>query len=178
MKFHKIDTRGKIWIPNERKLADVPHNGSVDEGRIFYTKIEDAVYYGDRDEWQKIARQEDVITDQSKMIMGSYPIPNYWNIDTGSNDLIPIISDTESEAGNYGGNWYISGFDDQGSHDHTGITGLPNYATVLGASEIYTTVARDNHRHTITVDGLHNHTFNGSWRPRYKKYFIVRYDVS
>lgn len=177
MKFHKIDIRGKIWIPNEEDLASVPHNGVVDEGRIFYSKAEDAVYYGDSDEWQLIARQEDVITDGSKAIMGNYPLPNFWNIDRGSNDVIPIISDTESEAGSYGGSWYISGLEEQGAHDHTGITSTPNRSTLLGASELYTTVASNTHRHTIADDGLHSHTFDGTWRPRYKKYFIVRYEV-
>lgn len=177
MKFHKIDVRGKFWLPRETSLSSVTHQGHVDEGRLFYAIAEDAIYYGDQDEWQLIARQEDVFEDETKVIMGYYPLPDYWNIDTGFNDIVPIISDTESQAGDTGGFWAIAGMSTDGSHDHGGLTGGPTQDRVLGASEIYTTVARNNHRHSLQVDGLHSHTFDGTWRPRYKKYFMVRYDV-
>lgn len=177
MKFHKIDTRGKFWLPQETSKASVTHGGSVDEGRIFYSIAEDAIYYGDQDEWKLIARKEDVITDGTKVIMGTYPLPVYWNIDSSANSMVPLITNNTAEIGTGGGTWTISGLSTDGAHDHGGVTGAPNNAIVIGSSDIYTSVARDNHTHTLQVDGLHSHTFDGAWRPKYRKYLLARYDV-
>ena len=110
--------------------------------------------------------------------MGKYPLPNYWNIDFGSNDIMPLISNDETMAGTYGGSWTISGVRSTGSHNHGGNTGTPNNSIVIGASELYANVAGSNHTHSIQSDGIHSHTFDGSWRPKYTKFLVVRYDVT
>jgi hypothetical protein len=177
MKFHRIDIRGKFWLPQVDDHSTEPHYGKVDEGRMFYSKSTDAVYFGDQDEWVLITRRQDVLVDGTKVLMGKYPLPNYWNIDFTANDLVPLISNDELQAGSLGGSWSITGLETAGAHDHGGVTGSANNSIVIGSSDIYTSVARDTHTHTLQVDGLHSHTFDGSWRPAYTKFMVVRYDV-
>lgn len=176
MKFHKIDIRGKFWLPKETS-SSIPHNGTEDEGRMFYSEAEDSVYFGDQDEWILVTERDDVLSDGTRMTMGSYPLPDYWNVDYTATDAAIILGDNGVDVGNTYGSWTITGVVSGGSHDHGGLTGNPDNSSVLGASDIYTSVAKNNHKHSLLVDGVHSHTFDGTWRPKYTKFLIVRYDL-
>ena len=107
--------------------------------------------------------------------MGSYPLPDGWNIIThqGLTDKIILLTDTLSEIGASAGSWTIDTMDNAGSHRH--ITGYPNTTVKIGKSEIYGYASTRYHRHYTAYSEAHAHMFDGNWRPPAVKYCVAQY---
>lgn len=174
MRFDKIEVIGKLWLQSVSDKDTEKHRGPKDEGRLIYAQSQRKIYFGDDSDWQLFTTAYDVIDKTSKMLLGSFPLPDGWNIQTDKNDVVVHVTPTSGSVGDTEGTWVITGTDEQGSHnDH--ILSVPTLNNLLGGSEIYTSVGRYDHSHTIIVDGLHDHTFDGTWRPAYVNFCEAEY---
>jgi len=174
MKFHEIDVRGKFKLPIEPSVASVTHNGTEEQGRLFFSEAEDSIYYGDGSNWVLLTGKNDVFTYGTRVLMCKYPLPDNWNIVT-YDDFSILVVNNGGLVGSTAGSWTITGLSVEGAHNHDGITGPSDDNDYVGKSELYGYVAPSTHRHSLSIDGLHTHTFNGAWKPKYKKFTIARY---
>jgi len=167
MRFDKVQMQGKFWI--ERSISTARHKDIVDEGRVMYASDTECLYFGTDSDWVKVAGQYDVFTPLTTMLFGKYPLPPGWNINV-KEDIIVHMTITSSEVGNISGNWVITGADVQGTHRHGGVTGPATDYVVCGSNHNKGRVLPlASHTHSIQQDGLHTHTFDGTWRPQYIK---------
>ncbi len=174
MRFDKIEVIGKLWLHIVADKDTEKHRGPKDEGRLIYAQSQERVYFGNDSDWVLFTTAYDVFAANSKLLMGSFPLPTGWNIKTDNDDFSIMVTPTSGAAGTTDGSWIITGIDEQGSHnDHT-LSGATT-TVLLGASDVYTTVGLFNHSHTLIVDGLHDHTFDGTWRPAYVKFCEAEY---
>ena len=104
------------------------------------------------------------------MLFGSYPLPTGWNISNFSDAIVSITNSTSS-IGSFSGTWTIEEMNNSSSHKHTGWTGYTEYTRTAKNYDAHR-VDRPNwrHRHSIYPDGIHKHTFDGTWRPEYIKF--------
>lgn len=174
MRFDKTEIIGNIWLHRVADKDTERHRSITDEGRLIYAESQQKVYFGDDTDWQLLTSKYDVLTSGTKMLMGDWPLPTGWNIVSTNGDKAIILTNSGAEVGSTGGSWTISGIDQQGSHNSHSI-GKPTVTNYLGSSELYTTVGWYNHVHTLVVDGLHDHSFDGTWRPKYVKFVQAEY---
>ena len=165
MDFYRINDQGKIWI---QRVADVSLIGfrDHDEGRLLYSESDEKLYIATSTEWRELSAEYSVLTANTKMIFGSYPLPVGWNISTNSGMVIALTTSSGS-IGTTDGTWTISGMNNIDSHNHAGVTGTESSyreAKLHSTGNRYTCAAR-YHTHTIVADGVHSHTFTSSWRP-------------
>jgi len=175
MRFDKVEVIGNIWLHRVADKDIERHRTGIDEGRFIYAQAQQKIYYGTSSDWQVISTRYDVIDSGTRMLMGKFPLPEGWNIVTENNDRLVLISNAGSEVGGTAGSWTITGLDQQGSHNHTTGFGYPRER--LGSDNLdnqYTALYQ--HRHSIAVDGLHSHTFDGTWRPSYVKFCEAEYE--
>jgi len=178
MRYDKVQLRGKLWLHRVADKDDHRHRTGTDEGRMIYSESDESIYYGKTDDWEKVVSSQDVISTGTKFLMSRFPIPDSWNILTSNDDITVLVTDTSGEVGDTGGTWAIDSMTGStGAHDHSGLTGkVASYTAHLGSSEISGTVQTHLHKHSIQSDGLHAHTFDGTWRPAHIKMCEVAYE--
>jgi hypothetical protein len=172
--YHEIDIRGKHWlqiVPDK----DLESHTSADKGRIFYSNDDEKVYYGNSTQWVNLPSTYDTIPQNTRFLMGSWPLPTGWNIVNSYNTRVVLFADTEAELGTTAGSWTISGISEAAKHYHGNKTGRPTLTAALGKSEIKGNAASSTHRHNISKDGDHFHTFDGTWRPVHTHYVVANY---
>ena len=104
----------------------------------------------------------------TKMVFVSYPLPMGWVLDTTANDKTLIIQNSSTGIGDSAGSWNISGFNAAGGHSHS--LGTSNYNIRYPQStQASFYIARAEHKHSVSSEGNHTHTQDGTWRPAFKK---------
>ncbi len=177
--FHEIDVKGKHILTKVNNISNETHRGTIDKGRMLYSKSDDGIYYGTGVAWVKLPSTYDIFPRSTKILMASYPLPpgfEVWFENTWNNQMV-LFTDTLSEVGTVPGadTWLLSGLQTSGNHYHGNKTGRPTVTAAVGKSEIYTSGASTTHRHNISMDGDHFHSFDGSWRPTHTHYLPVNY---
>ena len=168
MKFYGINSRGKFWVHRVDDIDSVTHNGAEDEGRLLYNRADEHLYAGSETEWIKITTRYDIFESGTKILFSSYPLPNNFTIDTTYDDRMVLTTSTPGDVFTSGGSWVITGMQANNGHTHGGRTGGPtNNSSLIGASDLYAYSSKTNHTHSITRDGEHQHTIDGTWRPSY-----------
>lgn len=177
MKFHEVDVRGKFWVQKINDKDTEQHHGNIDKGRVFVSQDDNTFYYGASATWVKATGSYDVFNIGSKVLMGKFPLPDGWSVDSSFNDMTAMTTSAGSATGDISGSWTITTVSTGGAHDHFGgLTGPPNRFLTAGKSEeLIDAGGGDDHRHTILVDGIHTHTFDGTWRPKYSKWMMATY---
>ena len=171
MKFYGLELKGEFWTQRLPDITDFPWTAD-DEGRLVYNEADDVLYYGSDREWVQSTQARYTFNVNQQVIFGvsvsgGTALPDDWNIPDDIDDRVPMITNTSSQCGQRGGNWTM---DDiiiaNSSHNHftPDDLGEASRAGKRGESEIYATAAVDSHKHTISYDGAHTHTFDGSWR--------------
>jgi hypothetical protein len=175
-KFHEISIKGKHWL---HRIADVyTHEGSVDKARMVYSEDDEKVYVGSGTAWLKFTTAYDVLGQGSKVLMGTFPLPTGWNIDTTDDDIMPTFTPIEGNIDTVHGaaTWTIVGIQGGGAHNHGGRTkGAQGDTILIGESDIYNYVGDDKHNHNIQNAAVHFHSFTNTWRPAYIKYCVAEY---
>lgn len=176
MKFYGIECEGKFWVHRVSDILNETHSGQSTEARIAYDRATEKLYVATDTEWIKVTNPDDLFSTATKILFGSYPLPDGWNIDTQYNDISPMITNETGSIANSGGSWEISGTTATGSHNHDGRTSIANYAFQWsGYSEsVYDAVTR-NHWHVIYSSGNHSHDFSVNWRPKNVKMVVASY---
>ncbi len=172
MDFHEINNQGKIWIQRIDDINDISYSTS-DESRILYSKSDEKIYIGTDSEWLALATNYSVISLNTKMIFGSYPLPTGWNI-KNENDVLVSITNNSGSIGAKAGDWSITSVQNSQPHNHGGFTGsassgMTGHRIIKDTGFIST--APSTHKHSIYSDGIHTHTFDGTWRPA-RRHFI------
>lgn len=109
----------------------------------------------------------------TKMVFASFPLPPGWTLDTTVSDRTILLTNNTSEVGKTSGSWTITGMNSAGGHNHGGTVGSPTSNALRGTSEnTAPQVSTNAHRHSISTDGAHIHTFNGTWRPYHIKMVV------
>jgi hypothetical protein len=126
-------------------------------------------------DWLLVTTPYDIMSSGTEILMGTYPFPTGWTISSSYDDRMVMLTNTTGEIGNTGGSWTITGIDSQGAHNHGGSTGTPSATVRVGGSDIYTRGGSQTHSHSIETQGLHQHTFDGNWRPAYVKFAVAQY---
>lgn len=176
MKFYGVKSRGKFWVHRIDDVNNETHNGEVDEGRFLYNRGDEHLYVGSESRWVRITTPYDVFQVGTKLLFNSYPLPTNWNVDLTYNDRTVITTSSSGSVWASGGSWTISGMQAGGSHRHGGRTGGPTAnSSLIGASDLYAYSSQTNHTHSITADGEHQHTFDGTWRPAHKHFLVGVY---
>ncbi|MHA2030692.1 MAG: hypothetical protein ACW99Q_15005 [Candidatus Kariarchaeaceae archaeon] len=123
-------------------------------------------------DWIKITALGDLFNDGQRIVFASQPLPAGWNLVTSSdgttlNDKMIMMTNSQSEVGDIGGSWFISGMVANSKHKHFTPSQMGNPTTTLvrGTSELFYFAAFRNHKHTLNNTGNHTHTFDGTWRP-------------
>jgi hypothetical protein len=175
MKIYGINTQGKYWVQRVPDISVIPWT-TADEGRLVYNEADDILYYGSNTEWVQSSEITSMFNVGQKVIFASQPLPTGWTLDTGANDRVPMITNNSNKLGRKGGTWTFTSTTG-GSHDHYTPSGLGrgNSLDVRGTSEIYSTVATEEHRHVISDGGSHVHTFDGTWRPSHVELIVGVY---
>ena len=177
--FHEINVKGKHILTKIADIAEETHRGTIDKGRMLYSKSDDAVYYGTGVAWVKLPSTYDIFPRSTKILMASYPLPAGFEVWFAAewDNLMVIFTDTLSEVGTVPGidTWQLSGLQTSGRHYHGNKTGRPTATAAVGKSELYTNAASVTHRHNISMDGEHFHSFDGSWTPVRTHYLPVNY---
>jgi hypothetical protein len=178
MKFYGIDSVSKFFIQKVSTVVGLTHRGLTDEGRIVYNLTDDHLYAASNTTWVKVSISDDIYDNGVKQLFLNYPLPANWTIDTTHNDRMVVLASSSSIVNTTGGTWTISGIVQNGSHSHSGRTGLPYGSTVYaGKSDISGRGAEDDHYHNMSTTGDHQHTFDGVWRPAYTNAIIATYSV-
>lgn len=179
MRFDKIKIKGKIWVQTVADGSTERHRGSIDEGRLIYSTADEKLYFGTDTEWLEFASRYDVFTAGTKLLMGYNPLPDNWAINSSSsiNDRIVLLTNDASEIGDLtSDSWTITGMQSSESHDHGGSTNISSSYYSIGNSDFKGDyIPLYNHVHTITADGIHTHTFDGTWRPAHIKLVEAEY---
>jgi len=171
MKFHEVDIRGSFKLPIESNSSLRWDANEI--GKMFYSIADNGIFFGDASGYTKLNGYLDVFQTNTSAIMGSYPIPTGWNILSSYVGRCIYITGIPGEVGITDGSWTIWGLSTAGQHDHTLSPAVEDRP--VGKSDIYGDCSKDTHIHTMTADGLHTHTFDGNWRPAWKKFIAVRY---
>jgi hypothetical protein len=170
VKFYGLELKGKFWI---QRLPDLTNNPwtSDDTGRLVYNEDDDILYYGGNSSWVQSTQSRFTFNVGQVIIFGAAAsggtvLPDDWNISSDIDDKVPMITNIESQVGDRGGDWGMPDVVAAGSHDHFTPENLGEASRggKRGASEIYATVALQTHKHNISYDGSHIHSFDGSWR--------------
>ena len=181
-RFHEIDIKGKLWVQRVNDISLQIHNED-DKGRILYDKMTKRLCYGTGVGWQYFNNKYDVIPQNTKILMGRYPLPTGWNIvpDPGVisvNGKCAILTSNVVDIGTVGGSWTISGALAVTGHNHGGFTGryIDISTVTTGTDDSYGHVGTVKHVHSIEMStGQHFHGFDGQWRPYHNKYCIARF---
>lgn len=175
-RYYEINIKGKHWLHRVADKDTHTHNGEADESRLIYSEADKKVYLGDTSQWNLVTTPYDIFAQNTRVLMGKFPLPTGWNIVTSwNNNYSPIMTDTVGSIGTSGGSWTITGLQEGGSHNHGGRTGTSTSNVYIGASDVYTLAAIYNHRHNIGYDGEHFHNFSGNWRWANIKYCVAEY---
>lgn len=178
MRFHSIEIKGKIWIQVRAVAGSAArHRGVDDEGRIFYSTVDEKIWFATSTEWKELSGKHSVISSGSRMLFGTSPLPENWNLNATTiiNGKIIMVTNDSDEVGNYSsGTWTITGMDTADSHDHGGTLASTSYYRI-GKSDLKSVVPKYTHIHTLYADGVHQHTFNGTWRPAHVKLVEAEY---
>lgn len=177
--YGRIDMRGKFWVQRATRITDLIWTAAA-ISRIVYSKEDDSIWFGGKTRWRQITHGTDLVNTGQKMIFMSYPLPVDWTIeDTGNNDKSIMVTNNNTQIGDSGGSWTITGMNTQDTrHTHFAPNGfgLPTTGRAVGASEIYTSGSNMSHRHYMSYDSLHSHAFDGSWRPHHVKGIVGVYN--
>ncbi len=173
--FHEIDIKGKHFLQIVPDKDLETHGGVTDKGRIIYSNDDSKIYYGSPASWVNLPSTYDTIPQGTLFLIGSWPLPTGWNLESSYNDSMVMFADTDAELGVQSGSYTISGISEAPDHYHGNKTGGPNATASIGKSEIETTAASNSHRHNISNDGSHFHDFDGTWRPVHTHYVVAEY---
>jgi hypothetical protein len=178
MKFYGIDIQNKFFVQIVSTVVGLAHAGATDEGRIVYNLTDDHLYTASQSTWNKIVISTDIYSNGTKQLFLNYPLPANWTIDAAHNDRMLVLSQNGSFANGIYGSWTITGISTTGNHNHGGYTGLPYGRTIYaGKSDREGYGGEDNHLHSMSTAGNHQHTFDGAWRPAYVNGIKATYSV-
>jgi len=177
--YHEINVYGKHILQKVDDILNFPHAGEVDKGRMLYSISNEAVYYGTRTTWVKLPSIFDIFPEDTKILMASYPLPpgfEIWSEASWDEQMVIFTSDLDL-IGTVPGTstWTITGLQNSTTHYHGNKTGRPTVNVSIGKSDFYGVAGSIAHRHNISMDGQHTHTFDGSWRPSHTNYLPVNY---
>ena len=178
MRVDKIKIKGKVWVEKTSEAGSiVRHHGSVDEGRILYSSADEKLWFATDTLFMELSGRYAVVNSGTRMLLGSSPLPDNWNLNPNSviNEKIILLTNDSDNVGDYNsGSWTITGMQTADAHDHDGVLASSSKYSV-GKSDISGYIPLYNHIHTITSDGVHQHTFNGTWRPAHYKMVEAEY---
>lgn len=167
---------GKFWTHRVSNIDNETHRGAIDEGRVLYNYLDQRLYAGSDTEWLKVTTPYDIFQVGTSVIFSSYPLPDNWTLEKGYAGRIVMTTALSGSIATSGGTWDITGIQQDGEHNHGGKTGGPtDFSSLAGASDIYAYGSKTNHRHTITMDGEHQHSFTGEWRPKHTHSIVATY---
>ena len=176
MRYDKIKIKGKIWIERVADITTTRHRGTIDEGRLVYSIANASFYFATATEFVVLAGKYDVISSLSIMLMGYSPLPTGWTTNTAKNDQVIILTSDSGDVGDVSSDsWTITGIEEDGSHSHGGYVNASGSYLRVGKSDYQSTIPLYNHLHSIIADGLHTHSFDGTWRPEHAKFMEVVY---
>ena len=179
-KYHELQVLGKFWT---QRVADVNNVSitDIDKARVAYSHADQQLYYCTGVNWEKFNGKYDVIPQNTKILMGAFPLPTGWNLVAGFSDKCCIITSTENQIGASGGSWSITGLQGAGAHDHSGYLGPPvGPLNRFGTRDTYGRTANATHTHKVlgtpgVNDGIHFHFYTPGWRPYNDKYCVAQY---
>jgi len=176
-RFFEIDLEGRHWLHRVSDADIHEHEGEIDEGRVIYSEADERVYVGDTTEWKLLTTEYDILPAGTKLLMGAFPLPDGWFIDISLDQIIALITDTESEIGTSGGSWTITGLSEAGAHNHGGGTSQePRSQILVGLGDwVGAYSSDDRHSHSLDTQGGHFHNFGNGWRPSFDTYCIATY---
>jgi len=167
MKFYGIESMGKFFVHRISNILTHNHRGVIDEGRLVYNYSNERLYIGSESKWLKITTPTDIFETGTKILFALFPLPDNWTIDLTHNDRLLMLTTNTANINSTGGSWTIIGLQQSGNHNHGGKTGGPTSNIIFaGRSDISGTGGTTGHRHTISYAGYHQHTFDGTWRPK------------
>jgi hypothetical protein len=166
--YGKTEMRGPFWTQRVNTSADVSWSSSR-LGRLVYAKITDTLWFCGLTAWIEVAGSTSLINTNQTMVFFNYPLPTNWTLKTDIiNDRMIILEPTTpGAAGTYGGTWIISGMNNTTStHNHYAPGGVSqsSSSTRIGKSDRNDYQSQPDHRHYLSYDGTHTHTFDGGWR--------------
>lgn len=170
MNVHGMDIRGKFWIQRIPRIQDTPWvPASV--GRLLYEDATNQIWFGANSQWSKPQSTSDLFNTGQEILFASTPLPTGWNIKTGLSDRMIFITNSQSQVGQAGGSWVITGVVANGAHNHFAPIGIGTGGEPSGRrglSDITAYVPNQQHTHQLNYDGNHVHTFSGAWRPLHR----------
>ena len=175
--YGDIDIRGKFWPQIAIDIDETNFTADIDSGRILFSAGDNCIYYGKKDAWVKMTDTNDLINEGQRLIFCNETLPTgFASVDI--DDKMILITNSISSVGSESGSWTISTTNQSAHHNHYSTSGM-GYPTVVGnrgTSELYATAAERSHRHTLSSNGAHQHTFQSTWRPAYVKYIMGDYE--
>jgi hypothetical protein len=137
---------------------------------LVYAKTLDTLWFCGLTAWIEVASSTSLINANQAMIFFNYPLPDNWTLKTTNvNDRMVILEpSTLSSTGSVGGSWTITGMNNTTStHNHYAPGGVSesSNSTSIGKSDRDDYQSRPSHRHYLSYDGTHTHTFGSAWRP-------------
>lgn len=176
--YGRLDMRGKFWVQRATRITDLLWTAAA-VSRVVYSKTDDSMWFGGQTKWRQITNVTDLINGGQKMVFMDWPLPVDWTLETSDvNDRAILLVNNNTQIGDKGGSWTISGMNSQDtkhSHYAPGGVGLPTTSRAVGASEIYSRSSNLSHRHYIGNDANHSHSFDGAWRPAHTKAIVGTY---
>ena len=172
-KYYEIDAQGKFRIP---KVADKDTEDITlisDTSRLIYSEADERLCIGTSSTWEILATPYDIFDQLTKVLIGSFPLPTGWNLETTHNDKVALITDDVTEVEDTGGSWVISGMDTDGAHVHS--MGNPSTIAQVDYSSEHNQFPNLYHVHSVSSDGGHVHVMDGLWRPYHIYYCIAEY---
>lgn len=174
-KYYGIDSQEEIKVHAVLNKNTYTHNGKVDVGRLIYSQTDQRLCIGTLNSWVSISTPYDILDQNTKVLFGSYPLPDGWNLDITSDDKAVLITNDTLNIGGSGGSWTISSMVETGGHNHT----MKTTTHILYLYEYYGKHHRFpspySHTHTVSNDGSHIHSMAASWRPYHIKYCVAEY---
>jgi len=172
-KYYEINAQGKFRIPKISDKDTYTHNGEIDISRLIYSEADERLCIGTLTNWMPVSTPYDIFDQNTKVLIGSYPLPTGWNLNTIHNDKVVLITDDITEVEDTGGSWVFSGMAINGSHTHS--MGNPSTIAQVDSSSEHHQFPNLYHIHSVSSDSGHVHIMDGTWRPYNIKYCIAEY---
>lgn len=173
--YGDVDIYGKFWPQIVIKISETDFTEDTDSGRIAFDANDENVYYGAQNDWMKINDITDLLNIGQRIIFCK-SLPTGFTLVSLDDETI-LVTNSLSEIGTESGSWTLSGVDTSSTHNHFSTLGMgyPSVVGMRGTSEIYTYAGDRYHRHTMSSEGAHTHTFDSNWRPAWMKYILGEY---
>lgn len=202
MKFYSIECKGKLTL---QKVDGLPSfDSSKDEARVVYNTNDGLTYSGNasKGEWEPTRD----IEPGTKMLFKQGTAPAGWTFQSEDNDRVLINASTQSDGGDTGGSWTISGgsvhghtlteaelpnvkgqfqtrraaYYDMHSHPKGMVTNINRSGVVKNDAGGIGSARRSQNRVYFEFGSNHSHNHgwghDGNWRPNYVKVITCKKD--